>query len=305
MYILIRKERGAPKRFVLMKNNSETNQKLIKIKQSTVRIFPHLFTEIACVIIIVSTLIIAACLTSTATTGQEIELMNPSTEPSIGSTEATENIVPTNPAVPTEPTEDDPVASAPQIDFEVDATEGPTTTTQIIEYQTSQMCFIGDGRVLSMQDSVITDTYFITKSSANLTWFNDAASIEFQQIAEKVGLCVVSLGINDIEHVDAYIDILNKFAEQYPDKVFVYVNLGPVNEELCAGLTNVSLEEFNDKMLQGLSDRWQIVDQYTYLATEGFSTNDGLYYSHQDSAKIFVWIVNAVKNQTITVVSKN
>jgi hypothetical protein len=185
-------------------------------------------------------------------------------------------------------------------EFEV-AGDATTEITQIIEYQTSQMCFIGDSRTVAMCNAVLTDVHFIAKESTGLNWFNTTASVEFDKIQDDIELCVMALGINDIDNVNAYVESMNSFAEQYPDKLFVYANLGPVDESKYSVISNKDIEEFNNKILLGLSDRWQVVDLYTYLSVEGFNSSDGLHYSHQDSARIFAWIVDSVKNQTVTI----
>lgn len=246
------------------------------------RVFPHLSTEVATIISVLSIVALAAGMISTATIGQEMELMTWQ-QPNITIEE-------------TEPTK--------EAEFEISVTE-PITETQAIEYPTSQMCFIGDSRTVAMEGAVLTDVHFIAKSSMGLDWFNDTASVEFEKIQDEVELCVVALGINDIRNVDQYIIRLNEFADEYPNKTFIYVNLGPVDEEKYTGIPNSSLKAFNDKMQEGLSDRWQIVDQYAYLAAEGFSSHDGLHYSSQDSAKVFIWIVDSIKNQTITITKTN
>jgi hypothetical protein len=247
------------------------------------RVFPNLSTDLATTITVLSIVALAAGVISTATTGQEMELMTWCQQESI----TAEN---------TEPTK--------EAEFEV-SVDKPIIEIQEIEYPTSQMCFIGDSRTVAMQGSVLTDAHFIAKSAMGLDWFNNTASVEFEKIKDDVELCVVALGINDIRNVEKYIARLNQFADQYPSKTFIYVNLGPVDESQYTGIPNSSLKSFNDKMKYGLSDRWQVLDQYAYLAAEGFSSYDGLHYSYKDSVKVFTWIVDSIKNQTITITKSN
>lgn len=266
---------------MLNNNKNTSNNKIAKIKVGFKKVFPHVSSEITVLALILAVLIFAATLGATATFDQEKELMDKMQEM-------------------LHATEPPPTQYA---EFEVVASEPPKVATQTIEYPTSQMCFIGDSRTVQMDIAVVTDVKFIAKGSMGLEWFNDTASVEFEKIQNDIGLCVVALGINDIHNVDRYIERLNEFAEQYPDKVLVYVNLGPVDETRYTGIPNSSLEKFNDKMRDGLSDRWQILDQYAYLTEDGFGSGDGLHYSARDSAKIFAWIVDNVKTQTIEIAS--
>lgn len=251
-----------------------------KVRHRAKYIFPNMLVEIAAIIAIFSIICFSSGVMQTATHFQANEALN------YGNKDET----------PTKP------STIIQTDFEVNGESEPPKT-QIVEYQTSQMCFIGDSRTVHMEGAVLTDAHFIAKSSMGLDWFNDTASVKFASIADKVEICVVALGINDIRNVDAYIERLNKFAEEYPNKIMIYANLGPVNESLYTGIPNSSLEKFNNKMKDGLSDKWQIIDQYTYLAAEGFNSDDGLHYSFQDSAKIFAWMVDSIKTQEIAVKS--
>jgi hypothetical protein len=157
----------------------------------------------------------------------------------------------------------------------------------MVEYQTSKICFIGDYRVAAMEDAVFTDVQFITNDKGDLNWLNTTAINKFESIANGVDLCVVALGINDISNLDGYVQSLNTFAEKYHDKVFIYANIGPVDEQKQNTLTNAQLEEFNNKIIYGLSDQWKIVNQYEYIAASGFDSEDGKTYSIYDSAKIF------------------
>jgi hypothetical protein len=221
----------------------------------------------------------------TATIGQEMTLMQ------LFQTNDIVTIPTDTPTVP-EPTQ--------EAEFEVSGGE-QIIETQPIEYQTSQICFIGDSRTVAMEDAVLTDVRFIAKSSVGLEWFEHTASSEFEKIVDDIGLCVVALGINDIHNCDGYITTLNEFAEKHPDKTFVYVNLGPVDEKKYEGIANASISAFNEKMKHGLSNRWEIVDQYAYWTSKSFVSNDGLHYSYQDSAKVFAWIVDSIKTQTIII----
>jgi hypothetical protein len=245
--------------------------------------FKYFLTEIAVWLIVVCLFVFSTGLIRTATIGQEMGIMASTPDSSETTT------------VITEPPK--------QSDFEVIESEPTEATTQSVEYQTTQMCFIGDSRVVGMQAAVLTEVEFIAKSSMGLAWFVNTASVKFDEIKDDIELCIVALGINDINNIDKYIAILNEFADKYPDKTFIYANIGPVDEEKYTGIPNQKIVEFNSKMQQGLSNRWQIVDQYAYLDAEGFASHDGLHYSMKDSAKVFAWIIDSVKVQTITIVN--
>lgn len=174
---------------------------------------------------------------------------------------------------------------------------------ELIEIETSQMCFIGDERTVWMEDSVFTDVQFLSTESADINWLKDYGIFSFSQMQQDVDLCAIALGLNDINHYatvsDEYVSVLNDLSQQYPDKIFVFINVGPVDEAKEPRITNADIEAFNERMKVGLNHNWQIVDQYKYVAAEGCNPEDGRLYSSQESAKIFMWIVNSIKNQKI------
>lgn len=257
--------------------NGKDMSKLEKLLKTVKRVFPNWLTEVAVTLGVLACVLFASQIIPTASLHHEMAFWKNNTP--------TTNIAETTPP---------PTVEA---EFEVN-TESKVVET-VITYQESQMCFIGDSRTYAMETSVVSKAKFIAKSSMGLDWFNETASVEFDKIKDDVNICIVALGINDIRNVDQYITDLNNFAEKYPDKILVYVNLGPVNSELYTGIPNSSLEAFNQKIEAGLSDRWQVLDQYQYLTETGFDTGDGLHYTAKDSMRIFAWIVNSVKTQTI------
>ena len=172
----------------------------------------------------------------------------------------------------------------------------------VIQYRESQLCLIGDSRTYGIQTSVETEASIIAKSSMGLNWFKETAAPKFAEISDDIRVCIVLLGINDIFHADEYVETLNQFALEYPDKKMVYVNLGPVDPSLYTGIPNSSLEKFNKTLEDGLSDRWQVLDLYGYLTETGFESYDGLHYGTSESKRIFEWIVSQVSSQTITVI---
>lgn len=261
-------------------------QKIIPAKVTHIikKVFPNLSFELPIILFVLTTVIFASVLSGTAIFSDELDLMKfESSESQIyfegeGAIEDEEFVVGGSEEI----TNDEPI---------------------VIEYPVSRMCFIGDSRVVQMSSTVVTEAQFIAKGSQGLKWFKDTAKVQFNEIRDNVDICIVALGINDINNAEDYIEELNLFAEHNSDKILVYVNVGPVDENKYKGIPNSRIEEFNQTLANGLSDRWKIADQYTYLSAEGFESGDGLHYSRGDSAKIFMWLVDSVKTQTLTTIN--
>lgn len=167
-------------------------------------------------------------------------------------------------------------------------------TVLINKTDTSRICFIGDSRVFDMQQVVITDASFITNKEADLYWLSDSAFARFDDIEQNIDICVVSIGINDLENAIAYIDECNNLANQYPDKIFIFVNVGPVEESLCQSQSNNNIRQFNQQMNEGLCDSWIYVDVYQYLVSKDFNTTNGISYDIQTIADMFVWVCGQI-----------
>ena len=146
---------------LLAKNPTAQN-----VLRNTKRIFPNFKTELALAIAILSILGFSIGMNITATIGQEMTIMNyKQPEP----TEVIEEVQPTQ-----------------TVEFEININETePVETVQIVEYQPSQMCFIGDSRMVGIERAVKdTGAHFVAKGSMGLAWFNDTASVEFEKMKD-------------------------------------------------------------------------------------------------------------------------
>ena len=257
--------------------------KILKFKsqlgENFYKIFPHLFIEAAIAITIICLPWYASGLSFTATTGQEMSLMNPNAS--------------YNPTI-NQMTSDDDVGG----NMVITGIE-ETTTSKEITFAQSQMCFIGDSRFNEMKNSIATEALFITDDNVGLNWFVTDASTAYHNNGQKE-ICIVALGVRDITRASDYISVLNEFANKYSNKYFVFVTVGPVDEEKYTDVTNEAIDNFNNTVTAGLNSKWQVIDLNNFVREHTFSTHDGLHYATEDYRETFAWIVNSVKTQTIT-----
>ena len=269
---------------------SKFTEKIRKIKKTINKAFPNLFTEFSVILTVAALLCVSISMIGTATHNQESSILD--------LIQDVESVVHKDDI--TEPTTETTLPYV--VEFEVsEPTGAPQVITQTIEYPQSRMCFIGDGRTSDIFNTVLTDAKIISMREGNLTWLTNEAFNEFDSIKDGVDICVVSLGVNDIAAVNDYVNALNAFAERYPDEIMVYVNVGPVGESNLLGLTNMQIEEFNDIMKDGLSSKWQLLDQYSHIVENGFETEDGVYYSIDNSVSLFTWLVDNVSKWEIEI----
>lgn len=169
-----------------------------------------------------------------------------------------------------------------------------------ISFDTSEICFIGDDRTISMKETVLTDVRFISLRNGNADWLCKEAITEFGNMKD-VKVCVIALGVNDIKNVEMYIKTMNDFANQHKNIVFIYINVGPVKDDSIKEYTNKNICLFNDRMLNGLNEKWIVIDQYSYLMETGFTMVDDVNYSKQDSSRLFLWLISTIKKQPMTI----
>lgn len=264
-------------------DNKYENRYSRKFHHFMKKTFPHLTTEIILLVALVSIFAFAFTFNRTATTGHEMEFMA-----------TVESNTEEDKEIEIQETEIEQ-----EVEFEVnDVNTGITQAdTEQILYQPYEICFIGDDRVVDMQNAILTETRFIAGDAADVEWLKTEAMVDFKEISKDIKVCVISMGLNDLFNADIYVEELNKIATQYPNIKFVYSNVGPVKETEGLGFTNSNVESFNNKMANGLSDKWFVFDTYAYLNENGFESNDGVKYSLDTSASAFVWIVNGVSHE--------
>lgn len=181
-----------------------------------------------------------------------------------------------------------------------------------IKYDPSQMCFIGDQRLKDMKNLVTSKANFITNETANVTWLKETAIPEMTAAVEKQDLYIVMLGLNDLDMAEEYAQVLNEFSTTIPSASFVFVTVGPVNEEYLSKnnkITNTQIDDFNSAMMSGLNNQWQVVDLCQYINDNKEITNgedqtfkdDGLLYTENMNTQAFDWILNTVQNQKLVI----
>ena len=163
-------------------------------------------------------------------------------------------------------------------------------------YQPSETIFIGGPRVEALGKKVLTDVQFVTTTVDNLAWLSDDAEFLLEETTDKK-LCVVSSGLNELDRVDEYAQLLNTWASRFPSLSFVFVNFGPVDENLTDVATNKKIYDFNLAIKEKLSDSWRYVDLYGYLVENGIESADGLNYSESLNTRLFAWILSQVDTE--------
>lgn len=154
--------------------------------------------------------------------------------------------------------------------------------------EVSNIIFVGDSRVVGM--SMKSGRYlYVAETSSGYEWMLNEAE---PAVNEALKSCpdaeiVMCFGVNDVCDIDNYIMEYNRLSELYGDKMW-FASVGPVEDERCETngyvISNEMIEEFNNKLKEGVGDRY--LDYYSYLTTNGFTTQDGLHYSEESCKDI-------------------
>ncbi len=139
--------------------------------------------------------------------------------------------------------------------------------------------FIGDSRFVGMDNickmSSIYDEYVIAQNGMGYDWLVSTAMPQADAIIAtnpyKRWVLIMALGVNDLSNINSY---LAKYKELSAKYNLVLTSVNPVeNHEF---ISNTTISSFNSSLRSlGLP----FIDTYSVLASEGFSTVDGLHYT--------------------------
>ena len=159
-----------------------------------------------------------------------------------------------------------------------------------------QVIFVGDSRTVGMgkaeahQDDRCT---YVGESGEGYRWFiEDGIDLMDQAIRKHPRSPVVfNLGVNDCDHIEAYIEVYHEIEKGYPDTSFYYMSVNPVTEES----PHVPLEdilEFNRQLKAAFPE--QYIDTCSWMLDDGFEDVDGIHYSEEQYCAIHDFAVRAV-----------
>lgn len=159
--------------------------------------------------------------------------------------------------------------------------------------------FVGDSRYVGMEACVKKDDrdVFICRNNMGYSYLKNQLS-NIKAIATKDSLVIIGLGVNDIgSGCSSYIKTINEMADTMECDI-CYMLVNPVEETACAysgySIKNESIDSFNKKMKQGLSDKVKIIDGNSYLRQSGFTAPDGLHYDSATYKKLYKYIKDSV-----------
>ena len=174
----------------------------------------------------------------------------------------------------------------------------------------TKIIFIGDSRTVGMHQVVGSDgNIWSCKTSMGLSWMKSTGvpSIE-NQIAKECAVCIL-MGINDMLMVQPsdYSSYINQCSQRWVQKgasvYFVSVNpVGSPSNGKYGNLTNEKIQEWNQKLRNGLSIDVGYIDTFSAIAST-FVTVDGLHYDRNTYLNIYSLITSSALQGTTSLYS--
>lgn len=160
---------------------------------------------------------------------------------------------------------------------------------------TKKMIFVGDSRTVGMKSAVDNEDpndVWSCKTSMGLDWLKSTGVPAVESHITQGSSLIILMGINDLYHVDSYINYMNSLAPSIKAKGanLYFVSVNPTSRS--ADYLNSDISNFNSKMKSGLSSSVKYIDTHTYLLNNGFSSNDGIHYTATTYKQIYALIKN-------------
>lgn len=179
-------------------------------------------------------------------------------------------------------------AQEPQAPAETQAA-APTATVA-----PAGVIMVGDSRCVQMQAAVGGGgCSWICENSKEYTWFSEVAIPKFDQYVGKGTKVVINMGVNDPEHYNQYVELVNAKAAEWAQRgaKTYFVSVNPVWENPYTDQADVDTFNANvPGMLAGVT--W--IDTSSWLNTNGYRLVDGLHYDDPTYVNIFNLIMGSL-----------
>lgn len=153
---------------------------------------------------------------------------------------------------------------------------------------------VGDSRCVQMQAAVGGGgCTWVCENSKEYTWFSETAIPKFDQYVGNGTKVVINMGVNDPEHYQQYVELINAKAAEWAGrgaKTYL-VSVNPVWENPYTSQEEV--DTFNSNvpgMLAGVT--W--IDTSSWLNANGYRLVDGLHYDDPTYVNIFNLIMGSL-----------
>lgn len=153
--------------------------------------------------------------------------------------------------------------------------------------------FAGDSRTVQMSKAVKNSSYvWIAKVGEGYNYFESTAVPQIDANVGAGSVIIINYGVNDLHNVNKYINLVNSKVGAWTDAgaTVYYAAVDPVSN--YPTITNADIENFNNTLKAGLDSRVGWLDGYSFLANNGFNTNDGLHYDNDTYRNLYSYYMS-------------
>lgn len=165
--------------------------------------------------------------------------------------------------------------------------------------------FIGDSRTVGMKEAVGSNSHIWScKVGAGYSWFKSTGIPAVNSQINSNTAVVILMGVNDCDSTTVaknYASLVNEKAKQWTSSgaEVYYVSVNPVDENKHPGVSNSTIETFNNTLKSALDSNVKWIDTYSSLKGNVVSP-DGLHYNNDTYKKIYDTIVQSVASGVAT-----
>ena len=187
-----------------------------------------------------------------------------------------------------------PVAAPVQPEVAAAATQSAEPAAPTATVAPAGVIMVGDSRCVQMQAAVGGGgCSWICENSKEYTWFSEIAIPRFDPYVGKGTKVVINMGVNDPDHYNQYIELVNAKAAEWAQRgaKTYFVSVNPVWENPYTAQEEV--DTFNANVpgrLVGVT--W--IDTSSWLTSNGYRLVDGLHYDDPTYVNIFNLIMGSL-----------
>ena len=173
----------------------------------------------------------------------------------------------------------------------------PASTTTTPQTTAKKLIFVGDSRTVGMKSAVGDqgkNDIWSCKGSMGLSWMKSTGIPNIENQITNGSCVIILMGVNDLYNANNYISYINSLVGSVTQKggKLYFVSVNPTNRS--ADYLNDDIDEFNNKLKNGLSSYVTYIDTNTYLMNNGFSSGDGVHYTNTTYKQIYTLIKGSI-----------
>ena len=159
----------------------------------------------------------------------------------------------------------------------------------------SKYILVGDSRFVGMQlQNNNEEDFYIDKGATGIVWLKQSEN-EIKRAETDDSVIVIGLGVNDLWDINRYIEYVNNAG--YRSKTY-FLTVGPVDHAKFSKFDNSSIEDFNNKLIEG-AENYEVIDLYQFLNNKDLGTTDGLHYTFDTYKRMYQFIKESVNEENV------